>query len=34
MPKPGVFNFVNKATWDARNALGSLPKVRLFIVIN
>uniref|UniRef100_A0A8C6MPK3 Delta(3)-Delta(2)-enoyl-CoA isomerase n=1 Tax=Mus spicilegus TaxID=10103 RepID=A0A8C6MPK3_MUSSI len=26
MPKPGMFNFVNKATWDARNALGSLPK--------
>ncbi|GAB1298081.1 Enoyl-CoA delta isomerase 2 [Apodemus speciosus] len=26
MPKPGVFDFVNKAKWDAWNALGSLPK--------
>lgn len=26
MPKPGVFNFVTKAKWDAWNALGSLPK--------
>ncbi|XP_048204492.1 enoyl-CoA delta isomerase 2 isoform X3 [Perognathus longimembris pacificus] len=26
IPKPGVFDFVNKAKWDAWNALGSLPK--------
>ncbi|XP_045045016.2 enoyl-CoA delta isomerase 2 isoform X3 [Desmodus rotundus] len=26
MPKPGVFDFINKAKWDAWNALGSLPK--------
>ncbi|XP_021507745.1 enoyl-CoA delta isomerase 2 isoform X1 [Meriones unguiculatus] len=26
VPKPGVFDFVNKAKWDAWNALGSLPK--------
>lgn len=26
MPKPGVFDFVNKAKWDAWSALGSLPK--------
>ncbi|XP_003788331.2 enoyl-CoA delta isomerase 2, mitochondrial isoform X1 [Otolemur garnettii] len=26
MPKPGVFDLVNKAKWDAWNALGSLPK--------
>lgn len=26
MPKPGVFDFVNKAKWDAWNALGSLSK--------
>lgn len=26
MPKPGMFDFVNKAKWDAWNALGSLPK--------
>ncbi|XP_037384922.1 enoyl-CoA delta isomerase 2-like [Talpa occidentalis] len=25
-PKPGVFDFVNKAKWDAWNGLGSLPK--------
>lgn len=34
MPKPGMLDFVNKAKWDAWNALGSLPKVSLFIVIN
>ncbi|PNI62965.1 ECI2 isoform 4 [Pan troglodytes] len=26
MPKPGVFDLINKAKWDAWNALGSLPK--------
>ncbi|XP_039725357.1 enoyl-CoA delta isomerase 2 isoform X1 [Pteropus medius] len=26
VPKPGVFNLINKAKWDAWNALGSLPK--------
>lgn len=26
MPKPGMLDFVNKAKWDAWNALGSLPK--------
>lgn len=26
MPKPGVFDFINKAKWDAWNALGSMPK--------
>ncbi|XP_006983582.1 enoyl-CoA delta isomerase 2 isoform X1 [Peromyscus maniculatus bairdii] len=26
MPKPGVFDLVNKAKWEAWNALGSLPK--------
>ncbi|XP_066233034.1 enoyl-CoA delta isomerase 2 isoform X2 [Saccopteryx leptura] len=26
VPKPGVFDFINKAKWDAWNALGSLPK--------
>lgn len=26
MPKPGVFDFINKAKWDARNAFGRLPK--------
>uniref|UniRef100_A0A4X2K988 Enoyl-CoA delta isomerase 2 n=1 Tax=Vombatus ursinus TaxID=29139 RepID=A0A4X2K988_VOMUR len=25
-PKPGMLDFVNKAKWDAWNALGSLPK--------
>ncbi|XP_029800045.1 enoyl-CoA delta isomerase 2, mitochondrial isoform X2 [Suricata suricatta] len=25
-PKPGVFDLINKAKWDAWNALGSLPK--------
>lgn len=26
MPKPGVFDLVNKAKWEAWNSLGSLPK--------
>ncbi|XP_007452151.1 PREDICTED: enoyl-CoA delta isomerase 2, mitochondrial [Lipotes vexillifer] len=26
VPKPGVLDFINKAKWDAWNALGSLPK--------
>ncbi|KAM5298887.1 enoyl-CoA delta isomerase 2 [Ctenodactylus gundi] len=26
VPKPGVFDFINKAKWDAWNALGSQPK--------
>uniref|UniRef100_A0A8C5K0W2 Enoyl-CoA delta isomerase 2 n=1 Tax=Jaculus jaculus TaxID=51337 RepID=A0A8C5K0W2_JACJA len=26
VPKPGVFDFINKVKWDAWNALGSLPK--------
>nr|KAF6443579.1 enoyl-CoA delta isomerase 2 [Molossus molossus] len=26
MPKPGVFDFINKAKWDAWDALGNLPK--------
>ncbi|XP_054447881.1 enoyl-CoA delta isomerase 2 isoform X2 [Pteronotus mesoamericanus] len=26
MPKPGAFDFINKAKWDSWNALGSLPK--------
>ncbi|XP_007522269.3 enoyl-CoA delta isomerase 2 isoform X1 [Erinaceus europaeus] len=26
IPKPGAFDFVNKAKWDAWNGLGSLPK--------
>uniref|UniRef100_H2PHT5 Enoyl-CoA delta isomerase 2 n=4 Tax=Pongo abelii TaxID=9601 RepID=H2PHT5_PONAB len=26
MPKPGIFDLINKAKWDAWNALGSLPK--------
>ncbi|XP_062952609.1 enoyl-CoA delta isomerase 2 isoform X3 [Cynocephalus volans] len=26
LPKPGVFDLINKAKWDAWNALGSLPK--------
>ncbi|XP_012623849.2 enoyl-CoA delta isomerase 2 isoform X1 [Microcebus murinus] len=26
MPKPGVFDLISKAKWDAWNALGSLPK--------
>lgn len=26
MPKPGVFDFVNKVKWDAWNALGTLQK--------
>ncbi|XP_006870608.1 PREDICTED: enoyl-CoA delta isomerase 2, mitochondrial [Chrysochloris asiatica] len=25
-PKPGIFDLINKAKWDAWNALGSLPK--------
>lgn len=27
VPKPGMFDLINKAKWDAWNALGSLPKV-------
>ncbi|XP_004598677.2 enoyl-CoA delta isomerase 2 [Ochotona princeps] len=26
VPKPGVFDIINRAKWDARDALGSLPK--------
>jgi peroxisomal 3,2-trans-enoyl-CoA isomerase len=26
MPKPGMLDFINKAKWDAWNAIGSLPK--------
>ncbi|XP_042639637.1 enoyl-CoA delta isomerase 2 [Orycteropus afer afer] len=28
MPKPGMFDLINKAKWDAWSALGSLPKER------
>lgn len=27
-PRPGVFDLINKAKWDAWNALGNLPKVK------
>ncbi|PNI62966.1 ECI2 isoform 5, partial [Pan troglodytes] len=33
MPKPGVFDLINKAKWDAWNALGSLPKVLVISIV-